>query len=151
MDEGLEGLVAAIRNEKVFSYESREAAARAFGKARGWRVTDRWFSLSVLARRKVHNPREGWHHTPTSGHWSYRLFDHAYYFREVGRPGRAAAIVSHPYNFSCSPGDDGFSMEQAAEAVGPQIKITNFGREKSWWYPGWSTLLLFEPVEGDAT
>ena len=129
-----ERLIAEIRENRRNPRltELQERAAQLFGESRGWKLSPSSFSFSVLAKRKVHNPHEIAPYAP------HDIADHPYYYRTADR--RAAAIVAHNYNLRESER----ARAKIVEAVGPGIKVSFLG-DVSWWYPGWTTLVLYEP------
>jgi hypothetical protein len=99
--------------------------AREFGAARGWYLSHRDFSTTVLARRGV------------SGAFEVRdlaFLDHAEFYRSADR--RAAAIVAHLYEVN----------EKLAEEWAAERALRVSFSSASWWYPGWTILALFEPA-----
>jgi len=101
--------------------------AAEFGKARGWRYSlrDKW-GPEFLARR-------GARAQPRDFSWPHH-FDHPYGFRQNGR---AVALAAHLYDHV---------DEALAWAPMTGLKATALPNVVSWWNPGGTTLVLYEPA-----
>jgi len=126
-----EGLsISQVRSLCEVEREHQLDAARAFGAARGWKLSPRPFSVETLAQRKCSGSDDGL--LPRGGFW-----DHPYFYR-VGR--RAAAVAAHLY--------DGEQLRNGvawfwAARVG---LVASFPPEPSWWFYPHTTLVLYEPA-----
>jgi hypothetical protein len=98
--------------------------AKRFGALHGWRYTTKLFGLDDLIGRKV---RRRCYTQP---------IDHPYYYRELDKPYRAAAIAGHEYNWphNRTLHQKGFDAEI----------ITDF---PSWHYPEHCSLILITPTD----
>jgi hypothetical protein len=106
--------------------EHHREAARAFGAARGWKLSRRPFAVETLAQRKCRGEDDGL--LPRSA------WDHPYFYR-IGR--RAAAVAAHLYD----------GEEHAAGWAARVGLVASFPPEPSWWNYPYTTLVLYEPAE----
>lgn len=105
-----------------------------FGRVRGWRQSRSGFDVAVLAAGKMNSGGRRSYYG-----WPHKFSDHRCYFRWPDR--RAAAVVGQPYALTADTRRD---AEHWAAANGLRVSFpTDF---PSWWYPGHSTLVLFEPA-----
>ena len=110
--------------------------AMIFGAIYGWRLTDRPFTASVLARRGVWDGHTGC----AFDTWPPQFVDHPYFYR-LGN--RASGLACHDYNTTES---SRIATRAWAERSGLTVSFPeNF---PSWWYPESTTLVVFTP--GDA-
>jgi|SRR5688572_14524345 len=103
---------------------TRRTAAE-FGRGYGWRLTALPFTLAELAGVSDDIPA------------SRAIFDHPYFYRDSR--GRPVAIAVHLYDWpEVGPGIEAlceqFNLRYEAPAGYP-----------SWWYPGWTSLVLYTP------
>ena len=111
------------------------ALARQFGQERGWNWTDRDFGTRVLARRGVHyGRRNAWEEADL---FPDSVVDHPYFYR---RNRKAAGVAAHLYDVDYHWS----AILQFAQAYGLRVTRPNF---PSWWFPGWTTLVLYEPAD----
>jgi len=119
-------------------YEDLDAArwrmAEAFGAQRGYRLGSR-FAPSVLARRGVSSRDYG-------ELWESMFADHRYFYRTPNR--HAAAVVAHLYDL------DEETRQGAVDWAAGRCLKASFPAFPSWWYPGRTTLVVFEPIESRA-
>jgi len=116
---------------QVRQHQLRTWLAEAFGRRRGWQLTDEhsWRKLSKRTFRRLDD-------------YSYRppnVFDHPYYY--MGADGLPAGIVVHVY------GSDIERTRQAVRAFcewqGLEAYRSGF---PSWWYPGRTRLVIYTPA-----
>jgi hypothetical protein len=101
-------------------------AARAFGAARGWALSDSAFGVETLARGGCSGAGDG---LLPRGAW-----DHPYFYR-VGR--RAAAVAAHLYD----------GVEHASGWARSVGLVASFPPEPSWWNYPHTTLILYQPAD----
>lgn len=105
---------------------NQNALSLEFGSRHGWTVGSA-FSVRTL--------REGARTTgrlyDTRGGWDQAFADHPFFYRSNGR---AAALAAHV--FGSTTGAD-----EWAQRAGLVVKRPNF---PSWWYPGRTTLIIYE-------
>jgi hypothetical protein len=117
-------LQARYLHDRMYAIQRRLALD--FGALHGWRLSDSHFGIEALARGGVSGGEDWWCEPPRP------YFDHCYYYR-VNR--RAAAIVAHLYDY-----DD---VECRAFAVSNRLTIEQQGDYPSWWFPGFTTLVVY--------
>lgn len=104
----------------------QNALAVEFGARHGWTVGSA-FSVRTL--------REGARTTgrlyDTRGGWDQAFADHPFFYRLNGR---AAALAAHLFGSTAG-------ADEWAQRAGLVVKRPNF---PSWWYPGRTTLIVFE-------
>jgi hypothetical protein len=122
-----------LRAERARSTEMRSlqaGLAEEFGRLRGWRLDRVGFSLATLARNGV----SGSQHWPEEH--DHAFLDHLRFYRQ-GR--RARAIVSQPYNGAVRRD----AIMTWAARRGLRASFPSF---PSWWFPGETTLVVYEPA-----
>jgi len=104
----------------------QNALAAEFGARHGWMIGPA-FSVRTL--------REGARTTgrlyDTRGGWDQAFTDHPFFYRSNGR---AAALAAHLFGSTAG-------ADEWAASVGLVVRRSNF---PSWWYPGRTTLIVFE-------
>lgn len=116
--------------------ERRARLARAFGEARGWRVSPSDFDEATLAAGKTSAGRRRRHY---GSEWNCALLDHITFYRRPDR--RAVAVVGQPYDLGAE------AMDEADQwAAGRCLRITFPTDFPSWHYPGRTRLVLVEPA-----
>jgi hypothetical protein len=102
-----------------------------FGRRNGWQHSDKWFSLCTLVRNGVYET-ETCPQYPAEGDY----IDHPYWYRSKRR---ARALAVHLYSATGRHNDiTAWAASNGMRASFP----TDF---PSWWYPRWTTLVVYEP------
>lgn len=116
------------------SIEIKLELAREFGRRNGWRLSKHWFTWGQLARGSHCRTRQDCFDGLPNPH---AAADHRYFFRRDRRP---AALVVHLYNWSvCRP-----DVAKVCDRYGLAAReVDDF---PSWWYPGATTLIVYEPA-----
>ena len=109
-----------------------ECALR-FGAGRGWRLSPSSFPLRCLRLGTAHAGRRAGLDR-YEGIDAGRFFDHAFPYRAAGK---AAAIVSHPYDWSDARTA---AAQQLAAEHGLAVDVPG---EPSWWNPPLTTLVVW--------
>jgi hypothetical protein len=120
--------------------EAQHQLATAFAARHGWKLSEAPFAIAKLAppairRRQRDDDFGAW--WTDSGVIDGCCVDPPFYYREPHRPWRPAAIAAHLYDWSHHRdkiADLARHLEISAEP------ISDF---PSWWYPGWTTLVLY--------
>jgi hypothetical protein len=110
-----------------------------FGRRYGWQSSDRPFTIRTLARGGVHDSEE------LAGSYDPEFCDHPHWYRSRRH---ARAIAAHLYV-------TGSDQESAVKARQGEILIwaaarglqASFPDYPSWWYPGWTMLVLYQAAE----
>jgi len=110
----------------------RYRCAEAFGDHRGWRLSEKYFSPAVLARRGVRS-------RPGLYAWPYPAADHAYLYHTPDR--RAAGAVCHIYGL-----DEAGRADCRRWAAAQGLRVEFPSEPASWWWPGATTLVLYLPA-----
>ncbi len=98
-----------------------------FGEQRGWRRARRHFNAIKLARRG-----RGY---ALLDDWPHCYADHAYFYLKDRQP---VGVVAHPYDISA---EEPRGVHEWAAREGLKASFPDF---PSWWYPGRTSLVLFE-------
>lgn len=116
-------------------YAHRHWLTCEFARRRGWKFRRRedHFTHAMLADRRK---RRRWYEQDFLG-WS----DHDHFFRDLG--GNPAAVAGHPYDLDRPGARAGY----AASAARCGLKATFPTDFPSWWYPGRTGFVLFEPAD----
>jgi hypothetical protein len=69
--------------------------------------------------------------------------DHPFYYREPNRPWRPAAIATHLYDWPS------YRDKVADLARRFDISAEPVSDFPSWWFPGWTTLVLYRRKENN--
>ena len=102
-----------------------------FGRRHGWTLSDQPFTIRLLARGGVY---EGF---AFSAGYAPEFCHHLSWYR-AGR--RAEAVTAHLYDAKDQQGE----IMTWAKDRGLQASFPDY---PSWWYPGWTTLVLYEAAE----
>jgi len=102
-----------------------------FGHRHGWLLTDKEFSLRTLARNGICDDGTG---LETAA--ALNVIDHPFWYRSNRR---ARALAVHLYNAT------GRHSDIMAWAAFNDLRAS-FPDFPSWWYPGWTTLVVYEPA-----
>lgn len=131
----------SIRELERRQTDLQRGLAEEFGRRHGWRLLRRCrFQLGQLARRSNHvTKQEAWQ--PVYGKWP--LTDHAYYYREIERPWRPAAIAAHVYDGAYEPRQEEIAAFAAEHGLSARV-VDGF---PSWWFPGRTVLVLYTPAD----
>ena len=106
--------------------------AKEFANRQPWAATQRGFTLAQLGRRSNRSQRGDWG-------CSTRVADHPYFYRELERPYKPAAIAAHLYDWP----DQEVDVKEAVQEFGLSYRVVR--DFPSWWYPGETTLILYTP------
>lgn len=110
----------------------RRLLAIEFGHRRGWKLSPRVFSPYCLERRG----RRDSFTVRCYSCWPSDIADHPFAYRADGR---AAAVAAHVYDLD---------EAQARAWAGRQRLAVEFPTDfPSWWFPGWTRLVLFTPLK----
>jgi hypothetical protein len=102
-----------------------------FGRRNGWQLSDKWFSLCTLTRNGLFDG------SPCPQYPSEQDYiDHPYFYR---KDRRARALAVHLYN--ATGRHDAIAAWAASNGMRASLP-TDF---PSWWYPRWTTLVVYEP------
>ena len=113
-------------------YEAQGALAAEFGRRRGWLLVPREFGIRAVAAGRVQEPDQVY--SPSWEEWT--CVDHSYCYRDA--PKRAAALVVHLYDLD---------KDEVRKFAAQHGVIAEFpGAFPSWWYPGWTRLVVYRPV-----
>jgi hypothetical protein len=104
-----------------------------FGRMHGWRLSDQPFTAETLARGGVHDGSSERRYDPT-------FCDHPYWYRSSRH---ARAIAAHLYDIDIGRAVRRAEIPTWAEEHGLRASFPDY---PSWWYPGRTTLVLYEPV-----
>lgn len=119
---------------RAATWEEHLARGRAFAAARGWTLARRRFTLAELA---------GGRRVNTYDRYLWRAgIDHDLHFR-IGR--RPVAILAQPY-----PGDPDMARLRESVARGDVPLRLETPPEPSWWYRGWTEMVLIRRADPDA-
>jgi hypothetical protein len=103
-----------------------------FGRRHGWTLSAKDFTIQCLARRGHHDPH-GFFQGNTDA------LDHPYFYRAKGH---ATAIAAHLYRGAGDTREDQITAWAAAHDLAASFP-TDF---PSWWFPGWTRLVVYQPV-----
>jgi hypothetical protein len=128
------GCVRRYANGKVGRFEGQDAQRRLaeeFGRRHGWRLSDSCFTLYQLGRRL-----SKYDHLIDT----FSLTDHPFFYRETTKPYRPAALAVHLYDWC--PKKESEVVELCKHYGLIREVVRDF---PSWWYPGWTQLVLYTP------
>jgi len=127
-------------------YAEHAIRCRAFARARGWSLARRRFTLLDLAVGRRVSDDDGVAVRTVGSRWRDRVLvtgiDHSACFTRDGRP---VATLSQPYRDAPGGPDFVAALERAFATCGVPLRVST-PPEPSWWYPGWTVAVLFEPV-----
>jgi len=118
----------------------QDQLAREFGYRHSWTLSPAWIHPGQLGRRSNRRALD----ERLSPCYDPSLLDHTYYYRSATGPHRRmpAAIAGHLYR----PPDP----DKLATFCMRHKLLCTIGNEvpfPSWWYPGETTLVLFQPLK----
>lgn len=139
------GLIAQQPNEKrcywgpqppyYRSDEIKLMLAEEFGRRNGWNLSKRWFSWGQLSRR---SPQRTLKEESDGLPHPHEVADHRYFFRRDKRP---AALAVHLYGWP-DPHCQASVADVCTKYGLVAREVTDF---PSWWYPGVTHLVVYEP------
>jgi hypothetical protein len=111
--------------------------ATAFGARYGWKLSEASFELDKLACRRPDDEDDWWNLRSWRRGHDFNCTDHPYFYREPQHPWRPAAIAAHLYEWPSKRDQVAELARRLGIAAEP---ISDF---VSWWFPPWTTLVLF--------
>ena len=105
-----------------------EKLAVEFGERNNWKLSKTNFTIRALAEKKVSTYSMDYF-------YGSKYYDHGYYYRDKTK--RAAALAVHLYHIP--EGIDNWAEKNKLQVSYPKFP--------SWYYPGYTFLVLYEPIE----
>lgn len=127
-------MVSERRDRHAEARELQQQLAADFGRRHGWQLSPTRFFLTTLARGGVFDRDDV--DLALGGDEGHEGYDHPYFYR-VNR--RARALAVHLYDAKDRQGE----ILTWAKDRGLQASFPDY---PSWWYPGQTTLVLYERV-----
>ena len=123
----------AVQAHAAALASDRTWMVREFARRHGWwhRRDDHFTRAMLTEQRRRRRPSDGDYRG-----WS----DHDYFLRDA--EGAPAAVVGHPYDLSTV--ERRVALARGADAYG--LRVTFPDDFPSWWYPGRTAIVLFEPT-----